>query len=96
MGMHARVMRVELGDVDRGIAFVRDQIVPAARQQPGIVAAYWLMDRANGHGLAVTIWDSEDAMLAGDAAAREASRTEAKDGTVEAATLEVYEVVAHL
>lgn len=37
MGMHARVMRVELGDVDRAISFVRDQIVPSARQQQGIV-----------------------------------------------------------
>jgi heme-degrading monooxygenase HmoA len=96
MGMHARVMRVELGDVDRGIAFVRDQIVPLARQQQGIVAAYWLADRSRGCGLAVTIWESEDAMLAGDAAAREAARNERKDGAVEGATLELYEVVAHL
>jgi heme-degrading monooxygenase HmoA len=96
MAMHARVMRVELGDVERGIAFVRDRIVPAARQQPGLVTAYWLADRASGHGLAVTIWESEDAMLAGDAAAREASRTEQEDGAVEAASLELYEVVAHL
>jgi len=96
MGMHARVMRVELGDVDRGISFVRDQIVPSARQQPGIVAAYWLADRASGRGLAVTIWESEDAMLAGDAAAKEAARTEKQDGAVETAALELYEVVAHL
>ena len=96
MTMHARVMRVELGDVDRGISFVRDQIVPSARQQPGIVAAYWLADSGSGHGIAVTIWESEAAMLAADATAREASRTENKDGTVDAAMLEVYEVVAHL
>ena len=95
MGMHARVMRVELGDVDRGISFVRDKIVPSARQQPGIVAAYWLADRASGRGLAVTIWESEDAMLGADAAAREAARTEKDEGAVETATLERYEVVAH-
>ena len=94
--MHARVMSVQLGDVDRAISFVRDQIVPSARQQPGIVAAYWLADRASGRGLAVTIWESEDAMLASDAVAREASRTEKKDGAVEAAELELYEVIAHL
>jgi hypothetical protein len=96
MGMHARVMRVELSDVDRGIAFVRDRIVPAVRQQQGIAAAYWLVDRAGGHGLAVTIWDSETAMLAADAAARESARTEKRDGAVETATLELYEVVAQL
>jgi heme-degrading monooxygenase HmoA len=96
MGMHARVMRVELGDVDRGIAYVRDRVVPSARRQPGIVAAYWLLDRASGHGLAVTIWDSEDAMVAADAVAREAARTEKQEGAVEAAALELYEVIAHL
>jgi hypothetical protein len=44
----------------------------------------------------VTIWESEAAMLAADATAREASRSEEKDGTVESAALELYEVVAHL
>ncbi len=96
MTMHARVMRVELGDTDRGISFVRDQIVPSARQQPGIVAAYWLVDRASGHGLAVTIWESEAALLAAGSVAREVARSEKEDGAVESATLELYEVVAHL
>jgi heme-degrading monooxygenase HmoA len=96
MGMHARVMHVELGDVDRGAAFVRDKIVPSARQQPGIVAAYWLADRGTGRGLAVTIWESEDAMLAADQVARETARTEKEEGTVDAAALELYEVIAQL
>lgn len=96
MGMHARVMRVELGDVDRGISYLQDKIVPSASQQPGIVAAYWLADRASGRGLAVTIWESEDAMAAADAVARETARTEKQDGAVDPAELELYEVVAHI
>ena len=96
MGMHARVMRVELGDVDRASSFVRDQIVPSATQQPGIIAAYWLVDRASGRGLAVTIWESEDAMLASESVAREAARKEQQDGAVESAAVERYEVIAHL
>jgi heme-degrading monooxygenase HmoA len=96
MTMHARVMRVALDDVERGVSFVRDQIVPSARQQPGIVAAYWLADRASGQGLAVTIWESEAAMLAADATAREAARSEQKDGAVESAALDLYEVIAHI
>jgi heme-degrading monooxygenase HmoA len=96
MGMHARVMRVELGDVDRGASFVREKIAPSAKQQPGIVAAYWLADRGSGRGLAVTIWESEDAMLAADAVARETARTEKDEGSVETAALELYEVIAHL
>jgi heme-degrading monooxygenase HmoA len=96
MGMHARVMRVELGDVDLGASFVREKIAPSAKQQPGIVAAYWLADRGSGRGLAVTIWESEDAMLAADAVARETARTEKDEGSVETAALELYEVIAHL
>ena len=96
MGMHARVMQVGLGDVDRGISYVRDVIVPSARQQPGIVAAYWLADRASGRGLAVTIWESEEAMAAADAVAREAARSEKRDGAVVDAELELYEVIAHI
>jgi hypothetical protein len=38
----------------------------------------------------------KEAMLTADAAAREASRDERKDGAVETATLELYEVIAHL
>lgn len=96
MGMHARVMQVELGDLDRGASFVREKIVPSVRQQQGIVAAYWLADRGSGRGLAVTIWESEDAMLAADAVARETARTEKEEGSVETAALELYEVIAQL
>jgi len=94
MEMHARVMHVELGDIDR-VAFVRDKVVPSARQQPGIVAAYWLADRGTGRGLAVTIWESEEAMLAADQVAQETARTEKEEGAVDAASLELYEVIAH-
>ncbi len=36
--MYARVMRVEFSDVDRGIAVVHDQIVPAALEVYEVVA----------------------------------------------------------
>ncbi len=96
MGMHARVIGVELGDLDRARTFVRDQVVPSARQQSGLVAGYWLLDRANGHGLAVTIWESEEAMLASETVAQETARREQQDGGVEAATTQRYEVIARL
>ncbi|MFW5899426.1 MAG: hypothetical protein ACOCUN_03030 [Jiangellaceae bacterium] len=95
--MHARVTSVQLGDdADQAISLVRDQIVPLARQQQGIVAAYWLGDRASGRGLAVTIWESEEAMLASEEVAREAARREQQAADVETAAVEHYEVIAHL
>lgn len=83
-------------DADRAISLVRDQIVPLARKQEGIVAAYWLGDRDRGRGLAVTIWESENAMIASEAVAREAARTEQQDADVETEAVEHYEVFAHL
>jgi hypothetical protein len=73
--------------VDRGASFVREKIAPPARQQPGIVAAYWLADRGSGRGLAATIWESEGTMSAADAVAREAARTAKEEGSVETAAL---------
>ncbi len=97
MAMHARVTSVQLGDdADQAISLVRDQIVPLARQQQGIVAAYWLGDRASGRGLAVTIWESEEAMLATEEVAREAAQRELNEADVETAAVEHYEVIAHL
>ncbi len=97
MSMYARVTSVELGDdADRAISLVRDQIVPLARQQEGIVAAYWLGDRDSGRGLAVTIWESENAMIASEAVAREAARREQQDADVQTETVEHYEVFAQL
>lgn len=96
MGMHARVTTVELGDDDRAISVVHEQIIPVAKQQQGIVAAYWLGDRVSGRGLAVTIWESEEAMIASEGVAQEAARKEQKDADVRTEAVEHYEVVAHL
>lgn len=82
--------------MDRGASLVRETIAPSARQQPGIVAAYWLTDRGSGRGLAVTIWESESAMLAADAVPRDTARTDKEEGSVETAALGLNEVIAHL
>ncbi|HEX6207919.1 MAG TPA: hypothetical protein VF058_06110 [Actinomycetota bacterium] len=52
------------GDIDQAIALIRDRIVPQASRLEGIVAAYWLGNRNTRRGLAVTVWESEEAMLA--------------------------------
>ncbi len=36
------------------------------QRQPGLAAAYWLLDREGGKGLTITIWESEEAMRASE------------------------------
>jgi len=82
-------------EVDRWIARARDHVKPSIRQDPGLEAAYWLVDRAGGKALIVTLWASEEAMQASERARaeRQAGMTAATGGTV---TTERYEVVDSL
>jgi heme-degrading monooxygenase HmoA len=44
-------------------------ILPAARQLEGFRGVLSLTDRANGRGLTVTLWETEEAMQASEEAA---------------------------
>jgi heme-degrading monooxygenase HmoA len=82
-------------DLDRWIARAREHVKPSIRQDPGLEAVYWLVDRAGGKGLIVTFWESEDAMHASEQARaqRQAGTSVATGATV---TTERYEVVDSL
>ena len=62
--MFARVTRAQ-GQVDRLEEFVRnfrEQAAPLVRAQPGFQGAYLLVDRQQGNVLAISLWESEQAM----------------------------------
>lgn len=48
--------------LDRGIAMVRDEIMPALQKTPGCVGVSMLVDRETGGAIVTTSWDTEDAM----------------------------------
>ena len=50
--------------VDRGIAYVRDEVVPAIQAMPGCIGFSVLADRAAGRCITTTSWESEEAMRA--------------------------------
>ena len=67
--MYARVTTFET----RGEDDVRDleqTAIPTARRLRGFKGGYWLLDRTTGEGLAVTFWESMDAMAASEDEAR--------------------------
>src|SRR5262249_61093096 len=79
----------------RWIVRAREQVKPSVQQDPGLKAAYWLVDRAGGQGLIVTIWESEAAMRESEQSrARRQAATSATTGAT--VTTRRYEVVDSL
>jgi heme-degrading monooxygenase HmoA len=55
-------------ELARWIVRAREEVKPSIRQDPGLSAVYWLVDRENGTGLIVTLWESAAAMQASEEA----------------------------
>ncbi len=97
MGMYARVTTVH-GDparADEAIEAFRDRALPLVREATGFKASLLLVDRTSGHGLGISLWESEEAMQASEAAVsavRDAT-TAAMGG--DAPTVERYEVAVY-
>jgi heme-degrading monooxygenase HmoA len=66
-----RITRLEGSpeDIAQGIEYVRQTILPAARQIEGFRGLLNLADRESGKGLTITLWETEEAMRASEAAA---------------------------
>ena len=56
--MFARVTRYE--------RFAREQFIPAAQRSGGFEGMYVLVDRESGNALAITLWESREAMQASE------------------------------
>ncbi len=55
--------------VDEAVRQVREDTLPRLEQLDGYRGAYLLVDRESGKSLAVTLWESEEAMSASEEAA---------------------------
>src|SRR5262245_36194009 len=55
-------------ELERWIERSEREVKPSVQQDPGLKAAYWLVDRPAGKGLIVTLWESEEAMRASEEA----------------------------
>ncbi|HKC08817.1 MAG TPA: antibiotic biosynthesis monooxygenase [Methylomirabilota bacterium] len=79
-------------ELERWIERGREHVKPSIRQDAGLKAAYWLVDRESGKALIVTLWESEEAMRASEEARRrrQAATSAATGAQV---TTERYEIV---
>jgi hypothetical protein len=92
--MHARVTKFEGSpeQLEAGITLIKETIAPGASRLQGFKGGYWLVDRATGEGLSVTLFESEAALHATeDDAAQLRSRA---SNIARITAVERYEVVA--
>ena len=82
-------------ELDLWIDRSREQVKPRIAEDPGLVAAYRLVDRSAGKGLIVTLWDSEAAMRASEQARRE-RQAAMSSNTGAVVTTDRYEVIDSL
>ena len=72
----------------------KSQVKPAVQNEPGLNAAYWLVDRASSKGMIITPWETQAAMTASEAA--RAARQANMKATGATVTTERYEVIDSL
>jgi heme-degrading monooxygenase HmoA len=66
--MHARMSILEgpPDQVDEGLRYVREQVLPLMQQQDGFKGFIALGDRQSGKVIGVSFWESEQAMQASE------------------------------
>jgi hypothetical protein len=94
--MFARVTSGEFSpdDMENFISMVRDRIIPRARDLQGFKGGYWLADRSTGQVLAVTLFESEEALKASDAEAARIREESSREAGLPVPSFREYEVVA--
>jgi len=88
--MFARVSRYR-GDGDRLLEGFADVSGPL-ESIDGFSHAYFMVDRASGKGVSITIWDSEEALNASAAKADELRSQGAQAGGAQIESVESYEI----
>lgn len=83
-------------DTDSMTNFILEQVIPAARRMDGFKGGYWLGDRRTGKGLTITLWETEEAERASQAAAVRIRQEAASALSLEVKGVEVYEVLANV
>lgn len=60
--MYAVLIEVDVSGVEReaGLQGLREHVIPAITQMPGFRSGTWLSGNADGKGLSLTLWDTEE------------------------------------
>jgi heme-degrading monooxygenase HmoA len=92
--MHARVSTItgSSDQIEAGISNFRENVVPFAKQEGG-KGSVLLVDRKTGKVIAITMWESEEALRASEESAnRLRAQASERAGASQPPTVERYEV----
>jgi heme-degrading monooxygenase HmoA len=66
--MFARLLRIQLkvDRIDEAVRLFKTNVVPQCKKQKGFKGAYFMVEPKLGDGLVITLWTSEEAMLANE------------------------------
>jgi heme-degrading monooxygenase HmoA len=64
--VYARVSTLEgsPGQIDQGLRYLREELLPTGKDDPGFKGLISLADRSSGKTLSITLWESEEEMRA--------------------------------
>jgi heme-degrading monooxygenase HmoA len=98
--MHARLNRIDATSerVDDAARRAEEVLLPLLRELDGFQGFTVLADRSTGTQVAISYWESEDAMRASEAAVSQPRKdaVEAAGGQPDAVIVERYEVLLHV
>src|SRR2546427_1522311 len=96
MAKFARVIsgEADAAALDQGVANINEMVIPRARELPGFLGGYWLVDRERGKILSVTVFESEEHVRQSDEAAAQIRQDAGGSIGVTFTSVETWEVAA--
>jgi hypothetical protein len=82
---------IQTGREDESQEYLEANVLPRVKQAPGVVAGYWVAPQ-DGHGLGITLYESEEAARGG----AEMARTGPIPDYVTFDSIDVREVIAQI
>jgi heme-degrading monooxygenase HmoA len=84
--------RGDPGQIDEGLDYARESILPRVRQIDGFEEVYYLVNRESGKALTITLWETEEAMRASEEEANRLRSESAESARATVQDVERYEV----
>lgn len=66
--MYARLLkiRVKIDQIDKATKTFEKKVVPLCKSQKGFKGAYFMSNKKSGHCIPITLWESEEDMIANE------------------------------
>ena len=80
------------GQIDQGLAYDLENILPKVKQIDGFEGLYYLVDRESGKALSMTLWESEQTMRASEEEANRLRTESAESASATVESVQRYEV----